>query len=225
MEPALFSSSELEIRGHRWRLILADDHKMLREGLRTLLGDSEFEVVAELDDGRSLVTAAAKLRPDLIITDVTMPLLNGLEASKQILQHNPGIKILMLSMHRSASYQIEARNAGIRGYVLKCANWPILREAIRRVLAGQLCFELGVKQLGLRSADLWDGDVRDGPTLTQRQHGVLRMLAEGRGIKEIAGTLGISPRTVEFHKYRIMNALGLHSVPELAVYAVKTGIV
>src|SRR5690348_15066975 len=139
METCVFCGSDSETRGHRWRLILADDHKMLREGLRTLLGDSEFEVVAEVEDGRALVAAAAKLRPDLIITDVTMPLLNGLEASKQILQHNPGMKILMLSMHNSASYQIDAHHAGIRGYVLKCANWDILRQGVRAVLAGQLC--------------------------------------------------------------------------------------
>jgi DNA-binding NarL/FixJ family response regulator len=225
MEPRPFCNSEHETTGHRWRLILADDHKMLREGLRILLGDSEYEVVAEVEDGRSLVTAAAELRPDLIITDFTMPLLNGLEASKQILQHNPGIKILMLSMHQSASYPINARHAGMRGYVLKCANCGILRQAVTTVLGGHLYFEPRVKQLGLRSADLCHEDVRDGATLTQRQREVLRMIAEGRGSKEIAGILGISSRTVEFHKYRIMDTLGLRSMPELAVYAVKTGMV
>src|SRR6185312_2381752 len=153
MEPGVLYGKEWETSIRRWRVILADDHKMLREGLRSLLGDSEFEVVAEVEDGRSLVTAGAALKPDIIITDFTMPLLNGLEASKQILHHDPTIKILMLSMHQSASYPIDACHAGLRGYILKSADWRTLREAIRKVLSGQLYFEAAVTRLALRSLD------------------------------------------------------------------------
>jgi DNA-binding NarL/FixJ family response regulator len=225
MEPSVFYGSAWETTVRRWRLILADDHKILREGLYRLLDRSEFEVVAQVEDGRSLVTAAANLKPDLIITDFTMPLLNGLEASKQILQHDPTIKILMLSMHQSANYPIDAWHAGLRGYVPKDADWRTLREGIRKVLNGQLCFEPSVTQPASRSADPRQRNGPNGGELTQRQREVLQMLAEGRVPKEIAGALGISVRTVEFHKYRIMETLGFRSVPQLAVYAVKTGIV
>ncbi|HVW11320.1 MAG TPA: response regulator transcription factor [Bryobacteraceae bacterium] len=220
------SAGGTEPRLRRWRLILADDHKILLEGLRTILDNSEFEVVATVGDGRSLVTAAAALRPDLIVTDLSMPLLNGLDASRQILRHDPRIKILMLSMHQNSSYAIDAWHAGVRGYILKTAESSELIAAIRRVLDGQLCFEPEMTQAALNSARPRENEAHDSRgSLTQRQREVLQMLAEGKAPKEIAGILGISARTVEFHKYRIMDSLGLHSVPELAVYATKKGIV
>jgi DNA-binding NarL/FixJ family response regulator len=217
---------EPEARVRRSRLILADDHKILLEGLRRILSASEFEIVAEVEDGRSLVNAAAELKPDLIVTDFTMPLLNGLEASRQILRRDPGTKILMLSMHQSTAFAIDAWHAGVRGYVLKCAESRILIDAIRRVLDGQLYFEPGMTDAVLNSVRPRQMHERDyNGELTQRQREVLQMLAEGKAPKEIAGVLGISARTVEFHKYRIMEALKLHSVPELAVYAAKNGMV
>jgi len=217
---------ESESRIRRWRLILADDHKILLEGLRGILGALEFEIVAEVEDGRSLVNAAAELKPDLIVTDFTMPLLNGLEASRQILRRDPGTKILMLSMHQNAAFAIDAWHTGLRGYVLKCAESRILIDAIKRVLDGQLYFEPGLTQAVLNSARPRHNYERNGcGDLTQRQREVLQMLAEGKAPKEIAGVLGISARTVEFHKYRIMEALGLRSVPELAVYAARNGMV
>ena len=217
---------EPDARMRRVRLILADDHKILLEGLRRILCASEFEIVAEVEDGRSLVNAAAELKPDLIVTDFTMPLLNGLEASRQILRRDPGTKILMLSMHQSTAFAIDAWHAGVRGYVLKCAGSRILIDAIRRVLDGQLYFEPDMTDAVLNSVRPREIHERDyNGELTQRQREVLQMLAEGKAPKEIAGVLGISPRTVEFHKYRIMEALKLHSVPELAVYAAKNGIV
>lgn len=209
----------------RWRLILADDHKIIAEGLCRLLGSADFEVVAEVEDGYSLVAAAADLKPDLIITDFTMPLMNGLEASKQILRDDPGMKILMLSMHQILTYPRDAWHAGLRGYVLKSADWSTIREAIRKVLGGQLCFEPGVMRLTLNSAGSRQSKKSGrGKHLTRRQYEVLQMIAEGKAPKEIAGSLDISIRTVEFHKYCIMESLGLHSVPELATYAVKMGI-
>jgi DNA-binding NarL/FixJ family response regulator len=220
------SGMESDGRARRWRLILADDHKILLEGLRRILSASEFDIVAEVEDGRSLINAAVELKPDLIITDFTMPLLNGLEASRQILRRDPRTKILMLSMHHNAAYAIDAWHAGIRGYVLKCAESRVLIDAIRRVLEGQLYFEPGLTQAVFHSArprPMYDRS--GGGELTQRQREVLQMLAEGKAPKEIAGVLGISARTVEFHKYRIMEALGLRSVPELAVYAAKNGMV
>jgi DNA-binding NarL/FixJ family response regulator len=217
---------ESDSRVRRWRLILADDHKILLEGLRGILRAAEFEIVAEVEDGRSLVNAAADLKPDLIVTDFTMPLLNGLEASRQILRRDPGTKILMLSMHQNAAFAIDAWHTGLRGYVLKCAESRILIDAIKKVLDGQLYFEPGLTQAVLSSARPRQHYERNGcGDLTQRQREVLQMLAEGKAPKEIAGVLGISARTVEFHKYRIMEALGLRSVPELAVYAAKNGMV
>jgi DNA-binding NarL/FixJ family response regulator len=217
---------EPETRVRRARLILADDHKILLEGLRRILSASEFDIVAEVEDGRSLVNAAAELKPDLIVTDYTMPLLNGLEASRQILRRDPRTKILMLSMHQNTAYAIDAWHSGVRGYVLKCAESRTLIDAIRRVLEGQLYFEPGMTEAVLNSVRPRQMHERDySGELTQRQREVLQMLAEGKAPKEIAGVLGISARTVEFHKYRIMEALKLHSVPELAVYAAKNGMV
>jgi DNA-binding NarL/FixJ family response regulator len=208
------------------RLILADDHKLLLEALRRILCTSGFEIVAEVEDGRSLVDAAAELKPDLIVTDFTMPLLNGLEASRQILRRDPKSKILMLSMHQSTSIAIDAWRAGVCGYVLKCAGSRILIDAMRRVLDGQLYFEPAIIEAALNSVRPRRLHERDSNgELTLRQREVLQMLAEGKAPKEIAGVLGISPRTVEFHKYRMMEALQVRSVPELAVYAAKNGMV
>jgi len=218
--------SEPEIKVRPWRLILADDHKILLEGLRRILCASEFEIVAEVEDGRSLVNAAVELKPDLVVTDLTMPLLNGLDAARQILRRDPVIKIMILSMHQNATYAIDAWHAGARGYVLKSADSGTLIGAIRRVLDGQLYFEPGLTEAVLNSMRPRQNRERNwGGDLTQRQREVLQMLAEGKAPKEIAGVLGISARTVEFHKYRIMEALGLRSVPELAVYAAKNGMV
>jgi DNA-binding NarL/FixJ family response regulator len=210
----------------RWRILLADDHKVVLQGLQRILEGPEFEIVGAVEDGRGLIAAAEEMRPDVIVTDFSMPVLNGLEASRQILRQNPKAKILMLSVHRDAPFAVEARNAGVRGYVIKNAEPPELVHAIREVLEGKIYIDPSIAESVANSTRPHRNTSRTGAHgLTQRQREVLQLLAEGKQPKEIAAMLGISIRTVEFHKYRIMETLALRTVPELAVYAAKKGIV
>jgi DNA-binding NarL/FixJ family response regulator len=209
---------------NRPRVLLADDHKIVVEGLRTLL-ESEFELVGAVEDGRALVAAAKKHRPDVIVADISMPLLNGIEAAEQLRKADPRVKIVFLTMHADVMYASRAFEAGASGYVVKHSAPSELVTAIREVLkgrtyvtpmiAGQLMASLKDRSRGLRDTV---------GKLTPRQREVLQLVAEGRSAKEIASILDISPRTVEFHKYRMMEDLGLQSTAELIQFAIKHGI-
>jgi DNA-binding NarL/FixJ family response regulator len=209
----------------RLRILLADDHAVVIEGLRRILDRPEFEIVGAVSDGRALVQAAADLEPDLIITDVAMPSLNGIEAARQISRQNQKSKIIFLTMHQEVIYAQQTLAAGGCGYVLKSAAGEELVAAIHDVLDGRVYMAKSIAQAVQQALDARPMSSRGVDGLTGRQREVLQLLAEGRQAKEIAVTLKLSPKTVEFHKYRIMQTLGVRTVAELARYAVKQGIV
>jgi len=209
----------------RARVLLADDHALILAGIRGLL-EVHYDIVEEVGDGRSLVEAALRLRPDLMIIDISLPLLNGIDAARQIRKIWPEAKLVFLSMHSSPVYLREAIDAGGEAYVLKTSAKEELRIAVEKVLDGQTyvsqSFDLGVREsvdpsLGARG--------RLSARLTTRQIEVLQLVAEGFGNKEIADRLHISMKTVEFHRGRIMAKLGAHNVADLIRYAVQSGIV
>jgi DNA-binding NarL/FixJ family response regulator len=209
----------------RARILLADDHSFILAGVRSLL-EAHYDLVGQVSDGRSLVEAAATLRPDLIILDVTMPLMNGIDAARQIKKMWPEARLLFLSMHNSPVYLREAIDAGGSGYLLKSSAVEELRTAIQKILKGQTfvapSFERGVFE-DVSAAVLRPG--RSSVQLTERQRTVLQLIAEGRGNKEIAAILEVSVKTVEFHRGRIMSRLGVHTVAEIIKWAVQVGLV
>ena len=208
----------------RPRILLADDHRIVVEGLRGLL-EPEFEIVGIVEDGRALLTAAEKLRPDVIVADISMPLLNGIDSVRQIKKTHAEIKVVFLTMHPDVTYAASAFEAGASGYVLKHSAASELVTAIQSALRGKT-YVTPLLASELMQFYKQKPDHRDELTrLTQRQREVLQMLAEGRSAKEIASVLQISSRTVEFHKYRMMEELGMKTVAELVKYAINKGIV
>jgi DNA-binding NarL/FixJ family response regulator len=209
----------------RPRVLLADDHLLVAEALRSLL-ISEFELVGVVEDGRALVEAAGRLRPDVIVADVTMPHLNGIDALIQLRQGGDRVPVVFLTMHRDVTFARRALDAGASGFVLKHSAPAELLSAIHAALEGrtyltpQLAGEVleAMKQGPEKAADPVE-------SLTPRQREVLRFLAEGRSAKEIASSLSVSARTVEFHKYQMMETLGLHTSAELIHFAIKHGLV
>jgi DNA-binding NarL/FixJ family response regulator len=208
------------------KILLADDHDVVIAGLRLILAQPEFEIVGVVKNGHELVRAAQELKPELIIADVTMPLLNGIEAAEQIRKNNRRAKIIFLTMHPDVTYAAEALAAGGSGYVLKNSAGDELPAAIQKALKGQIYVPKSMVAAVTRALDLRSRRRRAvTDKLTTRQREVLQLLAEGRPVKEVATALNVSPRTVEFHKYRIMEVLGVHSAAELARYAMKKGMV
>jgi DNA-binding NarL/FixJ family response regulator len=211
------------------RILLADDHAILRRGLRALLErESELEVVGEAADGRETVKMAEELSPDVVVLDVTMPNLNGIEAARQICGQGKPTAVLVLSMHSDEGYVLRALRAGARGYLLKEAVESELILGIRAVASGKAYFSPEVSRLlvedyvqGLNKRGLEDRF----DLLTTREREVLQLLAEGRSAKDIARLLDLSIYTVETHKSNLMQKLGLHSMAELILYAVRRGII
>jgi len=209
----------------RPRVLLADDHRIVVEGLRALLAD-EFDLVGVVEDGRAMISAAKKLLPDVIVSDIAMPQLNGIDAFIQLRKEFPRLKVVFLTMHPEVSYARRALEAGASGFVLKHAAPEELIAAIRTALAGKVYITPALTGELLHSMQTHPNGSREpASSLTPRQREILQLLVEGRSAKEIAGTLDISPRTVEFHKYQMMVALGLHSSAELIMFAVKNGLV
>ncbi len=210
----------------RCRLLLADDHDIVIEGLRRVLDHPDIEIVGVVKDGRALLRAAKERQPDIIIADITMPLLNGIEAARQIRKSNSNVKIIFLTMHPDVTFATEALAAGGSGYVLKNTAGNELLTAIQDVMKGHIYVTKSIAEavkhgLSSRSSN-WRSPL---DKLTSRQREVLQLLAEGLPVKEIAIKLNVSPRTVEFHKYRIMDELGLRTAAEIARYAARHGIV
>jgi DNA-binding NarL/FixJ family response regulator len=206
------------------RVLLADDHRIVAEGLRSLL-EPEFDLVGAVEDGRALITAVEELQPDVAVVDISMPKLNGIEAVRQIKQKNKRIKIVFLTMHPDVAYAASAFEAGASGYVLKHSAPAELVTAIHEALEGRTYVTPRIAG-ELMHAYREGTTGQDGlPEITPRQREVLQLLAEGQSTKEIASILGISTRTVEFHKYRMMEDLGIKTAAELIRYAVKQGIV
>ena len=218
-------SLTLMSRLSRPRVLVADDHRMVAEGLRSLLSD-EFDLLGVVEDGRALVEAARKQRPDVVVVDVTMPHLNGIDALRVLKKENPQVKVVVLTMHQEPAYARRALEAGAAGFVLKHSAPAELLTAIRAALDGKTYITPAIAGEVLQAMRHGTDPEADlAGRLTSRQREILQLLAEGRSAKEIAGTLGISPRTVEFHKYQMMESLRLQSSAELIHYAIKQGIV
>jgi two-component system response regulator NreC len=211
------------------RILLADDHTVMRSGLRLLLERHEqFEVVGEAADGREAVELADAQRPAVVVMDIAMPNLNGVEAARQILSRHPDTAIVMLSMHSDESYVLRSLKAGARAYLLKDSAEADLISAIHAITEGKSFFSPGVRALLKedyihRLAKFGADDTYQ--LLTAREREVLQLVAEGRSNKEVATMLNLSLYTVETHRTHILQKLNLHSVPELILYAVRKGII
>jgi DNA-binding NarL/FixJ family response regulator len=211
----------------RPRILMADDHSLVLAGLRKLV-EGEGEVVGTVEDGRALVEEAQKLRPDIILLDISMPLLNGLDAARQLTKLVPGSKLIFLTMHATPTYATEAFKAGASGYLIKRSAASELKQAIQAVIRGQhYMTPLITKDVLAATLHHPEGQMRQRPvtTLTPRQREVLQLVAEGKSTKAIATLLHISVKTVEFHKARVMDLLDLHSTADLTKYAVAEGLV
>ena len=209
----------------RPRVLLADDHLLVAEALTSLL-TPEFDLVGVVEDGRALLEAAGKLHPDVIVADVSMPHLNGIDALAQLRQGGDRTPVVFLTMHRDVTFARRALDAGASGFVLKHSASVELVAAIRAALQGKTY--LTPQLAGEVLEAMKEGSEQAGDpvaSLTPRQREVLQLLAEGRSAKEIAANLGISARTVEFHKYQMMENLDLHTNAELIHFAIKHGLV
>jgi DNA-binding NarL/FixJ family response regulator len=209
----------------RWRLLLADDHPIITEGLCCLLDHPDFEIAAIVRDGEALVQAAAKLKPDLIITDISIPLLNGIEAVWRIRKTDKTAQIIFLTVHADVGTATKAMAVGGSGYVLKGSASGELLAAVRQVLRGYRFIAPSIAQPVERALAIKSRKGLQTDGLTSRQREVLQQLAEGADTKQIATRLNLSTRTVEFHKYCIMEKLGRHDIAGLVRYAVKQKIV
>ena len=207
----------------RPRLLLADDHDLILAALHQLL-EREFTVLRGVTDGEALVAAALELRPDVVLCDVTMPRLSGFQATQQVRQRLPQVRFIFLTMHEDPELAAEAFRVGASAYILKSSPASELLHAIRTVLAGGSCPQK-VQAPAKRPANRRITDVCQAENLSPREREVVRLVAGGRTMKEAAAALGITPRTVAFHKYRIMEQLKIKSSAELVHYAVKHHIV
>ena len=211
------------------RILLADDHTVIRKGLRMLLENQPgFHVVAEAANGRETIAAAERSEPHVIVLDVAMPQLNGIEAARQICARTPDVAIVILSMHSDESYVLRALKAGARAYILKDSAEADLINAVRAVSQGKAFFSPAVSRLLVEDymRRLQEREVDDSyELLTTREREILQLLAEGKSNKDVANLLNLSLYTVETHRGNILEKLNLHSVPELILYAVRKGIV
>jgi DNA-binding NarL/FixJ family response regulator len=211
------------------RVLLGDDHTLVRQGLRKILEDqSDWEVVGEAGDGRDVVQQALTLRPDVAILDIGMPLLNGIEATRQIVRKAPEVAVLILSMHSDEAYITRALQAGARGFLLKDSADEDLVRAVAATAAGKAFFSPAVARVMLddyvqRLADKGVEDRFDA--LSDREREIFQLIAEGHSSKEAADVLGISPATVETHRAHIMDKLDVHSTAELVLCAVRKGVI
>jgi DNA-binding NarL/FixJ family response regulator len=213
------------------RVVVADDHRIVAEGVRGLLQDAGFEVAAVVEDGRALLKAVEEHRPAVVVADVSMPLLNGIEAAEHLKRDGANVKVIFLTMHPDVSYAARALAAGASGYVLKHSAPGELLTAVREAMAGRTYVTPRVaaelKRLRPSGDASTDSEAAADPIarLTPRQREVLQLVAEGKSAKEVAGVLSISPRTAEFHKYRLMEQLGVTTNAELVQIAVRHGLV
>ena len=211
------------------RILLADDHTVVRQGLRKVLEERpDWVVVAEAGNGRDAVKQAEELTPDVAIIDVAMPLLNGIEATRQIVKRSPATRILVLTMHSDEAYVNQILKAGATGYLLKDSADVDLIQAVAAVSQGKSFFSPAVARLMLDDyvRQLADKGITDRyESLSEREREIFQLIAEGKANKEIAHILSISPSTVETHRARIMEKLDLHSAAEIVLYAVRRGVI
>jgi DNA-binding NarL/FixJ family response regulator len=209
------------------RVLLADDHRLVREGMRNLLA-ADYEIVAEAGDGRELVRAAIEMRPDLIVADIGMPLLNGLEAVRKLKHLRCEAKIIVVTMHAGIEFAVQALRIGVLGYVLKVDASEELARAITEALAGRVYITPSIAKDVMRAvmeSPNPDSDEDPWQKLTAREREVLQLVAEGHTMPQIGEILRISGRTVERHKYNLMDKLRLHTTAELTQFAITRGLI
>jgi DNA-binding NarL/FixJ family response regulator len=211
------------------RIVIAEDHTILREGLRSLLSSSQdFEIVGEAEDGHMAIQCVEKCKPDLILMDLSMPRMNGMDAIREIKRGFPDTKILVLTVHKTEEYILATFKAGADGYILKDSTHSELMMAIKNILSGKRYISPGIsdkvlegyleERKTLKARTSWE-------TLTQREREILKLIAEGYKNKEIADYLCISPKTVEKHRSNLMEKLNLHNVQALTAFAIEKGLV
>ena len=206
------------------RILLADDHSLVLEGFRRILED-QCDVVGTAEDGRALLEAASRLKPNVVLLDISMPLLNGIDATRHLKKVSPDVKVIFVTMHADPAYLNEAFKAGASGYLLKRSAGTELIQAIQSVLGGNF-YVTPLLTKGLVNSVISEAPIPPArqSILTPRQREVLQLVAEGKAVKEIAQLLNISPKTVEFHKAQIMEQLDLRTTAELTKYAMAHGL-
>ena len=205
------------------RILLADDHLVVREGLRSLLEAAGFKVVGEARDGREALKLARVLEPDLTVMDIGMPGLNGVDACRELLREVPEMRIILLTVHGEDAYVIEALRSGARGYVLKTQAGSDLVRAIGEVTQGRIYLSPSVSSAVVQA--FLAGSTSPADPLTPREREVLQLVAEGRSTKEVAGILGVSVKTAETHRTRLMTKLDIHHTAGLVHYAIRRGLI
>ena len=208
-------------------IILVDNHTIIRDGLRRLLEEeSDIKVVGEADNGRQAVKIVLEKKPDIVIMDIAMQEMNGIEATRQIKKENPNIKIIALSMHSERQIVVGFLKAGASGYLLKDAESTELVEAIRKVYSGRSYFSQQISDIVLQEISDIKKDTEEigSAILTNRENEILQLIAEGNSVKRIAKVLFISPKTVNSHRANIMDKLNIHNIPELTKHAIKAGL-
>jgi two-component system response regulator NreC len=209
------------------RIILADDHKLMREGLKSLLNQQQdITVIAQADTGREAVQMAEEMVPDVVVMDVSMPDLNGIDATRQIISRVPKTRVIGLSMHSDRQFVVEMIRAGAAGYMVKDSAFEELATAIRTVVRGltYIAPKIGKFSFEETATDFAEEPLLVAPRLTDREREVLQLLAEGKGTKEIAAELHLSAKTVETHRQHLMDKLDIYSVAELTKYAIREGL-
>jgi DNA-binding NarL/FixJ family response regulator len=213
--------------GKSIRILLADDHKIVRTGLRELLEKQpNLEVVGEAEDGRTAVQLSKTLSPDVVIMDISMHDLNGIEATRQITSNSPHVKVLILSLHSSQRFMTDVFKAGASGYLLKDCDLSEVFDAIRAVIANEtyICPQIATVLRNDYLQRILQAEASTVSTLTPREREVLQLMAEGKSTKEIAFSFNLSVKTVEAHRQRIMEKLNIHSIAELTKYAIREGL-
>ncbi len=205
------------------RIVMAEDHQIVRQGFKALLEQDGFDVVGEAGDGHEAVRLIEKHKPDVAIVDIAMPLLNGIDVAREVPRVSPDTRTILLTMHTDSSYILEALRAGVTGYLVKTRAVEDLTKAIREVCRGAVYLSSNVSREAV-DAYLANGDVDPNP-LTARERQVLQLVAEGRSTKEVAGVLGISVKTAESHRCRIMRKLGIHQTAGLVRFAIRQGMI
>jgi DNA-binding NarL/FixJ family response regulator len=208
------------------RVIISDDHTLLREGLKSLLQQNGFKVVGEAGDGRTAVKLAKKIKPDIVILDISMPFLNGIEAARQISNEVPDARIIIMSMHCADHFVLAALHAGAAAYLLKDTVFEELLVALRSVSKRQVYLSPAIAGTVVRASLQPSSAQKEllGPRTSSREREVLQLLVDGRSPKQIAATLCVSVKTIESHRKRFMDKLNLHSVAELTKYAIREGL-
>jgi two-component system response regulator NreC len=213
----------------RLRILLGDDHTLLRQGLRKILQErSDWDVIAEAGDGREAVRQALAVQPDVAILDIGMPLMNGIEATRQIVRRRPDTHVLILSMHANEAYIIQALKAGAKGYLLKDSADTELIRGVAAVASGKSFFSPAVAKVMLDDyvRHLAEKGIADRfDSLSEREREIFQLVAEGRSTKEIAELLSVSPATIETHRAHVLQKLDVHNTAELVLYAVRRGVI